>query len=323
MNQKVNEFKQRDEAYRNRLSSFLLYEGGLEIRKITSIKKHVFYVETTSEDTLILKLHQKLDVIKQQWDFFKQIQASTVVSFQRYPNGRKVIADGHYYWTIAPFIKGKKLQYKNKKDRVAAVETLHDFHDKAKHIHVSHPIKKDLFFVRWAHRLEAFKKTEDLFNEYGFELLYKDIIRTMTLHLQLVAQLSWDADEKEAQMNGKWVHGDVASHNFIRNSQTNLIDFDLLTCGSQLYDYIQLGQRLLPYIDWDFDELLTYQMVAERDIKKWLSAIFIPSDIIREWLYFLSQGSSSSIKQYLSKMEKTWIKRHFFLKNAKSMLKSI
>src|SRR5690625_6671391 len=102
----------------------------------------------------------------------------------------------------------------------------------------------------------------------------------MTLNLKLEAKLSWEKDEKEARLNGEWVHGDVASHNFIQNEQTFMIDFDLLRCGSQLYDYIQLGQRCLPHINWDIGDLLAYDMVSERDVRKWLSAIIMPSDVI-------------------------------------------
>src|SRR5699024_7606588 len=144
----------------------------------------------------------------------------------------------------------------------------------------------------------------------------------MALHPQSSTRSSGEKDDKEARLKGECVQGDVASHNFIQNEQTFMIDFDLLRCGSQLYDYIQLRQRFLPHINWDIGDLLAYEIVAERDVRKWLSAIIIPSDVIREWLFFLSQGSSP-VKQYLSQMEKTWSKRQFFLKNAKSMLKSI
>src|SRR5699024_4760415 len=44
--QKVNNFKQRDEIYIHRLSSFFFDKGELEIRKMTPVKKHVFYIET-------------------------------------------------------------------------------------------------------------------------------------------------------------------------------------------------------------------------------------------------------------------------------------
>lgn len=307
--------------YINRLSSFFSYEGELEIRKISAIKKHVFYIENL-EEAFILKKHQKFDRLEQQWDFFEQVQNQLFVPFQKYPNGQKYLVQGNNYWTLTPFIKGRKLDYKNETDRYAAIEVLHNFHKEAKRIYISRPIKKDLFLVRWERRLSAFEKTAPFFKDKGFEMLYKDIVQTMVFHLRLAAKLPWEKEEEKARLNGEWIHGDVASHNFIQNKQTYMIDFDLLRCGSQLYDYIQLGQRFLPYINWDVGELLAYKMVSERDVKKWLTAIMIPSDVIREWLFFLSQGSSP-VEQYLSQMEKDWIKRHFFLKNAKSMLKSI
>lgn len=319
----VNNFKKRDEIYTNRLSSFLLHDGGLNIASVSAVKPNVFYIVTVAEEAFILKKHYKWTIVKQQWDFFEQLKNTAIIPFHYYPNGKKIISQDHNYWTISPFIKGDKLQYKHKKDRDRAVSTLHQFHDNARGIHVSLPVSKDLFFVRWARRLQSFKKTEQFFKENGFTALYNAIVKSMHFYLKQVKKLSWEKEEKEAQDCGYWLHGDVAAHNFIRYDQTYLIDFDLLTCGSQLYDYIQLAQRFLPYIDWNLDELLAYRMVAEKDIKKWLTAVSIPSDIIREWLFFLSQGSSSTIKQYLSQLEKTWTKRQFFLKNVEPMLKSI
>lgn len=323
MGQKVNNFKRRDEMYKNRLSSFLLNDGGLTASKISAVKAGVFYVETAAEEPLILKRHRKWTIVKQQWDFFEQLKNTAVIPFHHYPNGKKIITQDQSYWTISPFISGAKLRYKHKKDRDAAVHILHRFHADARGIHVARPVSKDLFFVRWERRLQSFIKTEQFFKENGFDILYKDIIQSMHFYLKQVQQLSWEKREREAQLHGHWLHGDVAAHNFIQGEQTYLLDFDLLACGSQLYDYIQLGQRFLPFIDWDLDELLACRMVAEKDMKKWLTAIFVPSDIIREWLFFLSQGSSGSVKQYLAQMEKMWMKRQFFLKNAGAMLKSM
>ncbi|MBP2256626.1 phosphotransferase [Virgibacillus alimentarius] len=319
----MNKFKQRDEVLKARLSSFLRKEGELTVQRITPIKNHVFYIESALGKALILKSYRKLKVIEQQWHFFEQLQASFVIPFIKYPNGKKTITDGNYFWTIAPFVRGRQLDYQHKKDRITAIKTLHAFHKKANHIYFPNQIKKDLFILRWKHRLAAFKKTEHVFQKNGFEMLYKDMVTTMHYYLKTAENLSWDKNEKDANIHGKWIHGDVASHNFIQNEQTYMIDFDLLSCGTQLYDYIQLGQRFLPYINWDLNELCSYQMVKDKNQKKWLTSIMIPSDMIREWMFFLSYGSSFARKQYLSQMEKTWGKRQFFLKNAKSMLKSL
>lgn len=318
----MNKIGKRDE-FNDRLSSFLFKKGNLEFNEISIIKPHVFYLKTINGDKLILKKHRKKENVEQQWDFFGQLDKSNVVPFTSYPNGQKIISTNNYHWTITPYIRGDKLNYERSDDRDTAVKTLQNFHDRASHIFVSHPIVKDNMFIRWYQRLLSFKKTESLFKERGFEPLYKDIVEMTMIHLQLMAQFPWDLSDERALNKGLWTHGDVASHNFIQGKDTYLIDFDLLQCTSQIYDFIQLGQRFLPYLNWDLEKLLSHQIVKDRDLEAWLSAIFIPSDLLREWLYFVYNDKIDAMYNYLCNMEQAWMKRHFFWKNAKSMLKSL
>lgn len=320
MKRQVNKSIQRDEFY-DRLSSFLLQKGMLESNEISTIKPHVFYLKTIAGNELILKKHSKQENVKQQWDFFEQMSKTDVVPFTRYPNGQKVISDVHAYWTIMPYITGDKLYYKYAADRTEAVRTLQCFHSQAANIYVAEPIKKENIFIRWYWRLLAFKKTKSLFEENGFMSLYHDIVKITIMHLQFITQFPWEQYEADAIEKGLWIHGDVASHNFIHSN--HLIDFDLLQSTAQIYDYIQLGQRFLPHLNWDVEKLLAYQMVKDNELKAWLSAIFIPTDLLREWLYFIKSAKTSIVSNYLRDMEKEWTKRLVFLKNAKSMLKSI
>lgn len=318
----MNKIGKRDE-FNDRLSSFLFKKGNLEFNEISIIKPHVFYIKTITGDKLILKKHRKKENVVQQWDFFEQLNESNVVPFISYPNGQKIISTKNYYWTITPYIRGDKLNYERSDDRDTAVKSLQNFHDRASHIYVAHPIEKDNIFIRWYHRLLSFKKTEAIFKEHDFEPLYKDIVEMTLLHLQLMAHFPWDLSDERAMNKGLWIHGDVASHNFIQGKDTYLIDFDLLQCTSQIYDYIQLGQRFLPYLNWNLEELLSHQIVKDSDLEAWLSAMLIPSDLLREWLYFVYKGKTGAIYNYLCDMEKAWIKRRYFWKNAKSMLKSL
>ena len=323
MIQKVNENKQRDELMLYRLSSFFYREGKLEIQRLFVINPHVIQIATKQGENFILKGQRKKSVVEQQWDFLEKMDASIVVPLTNYPNGRRIIEYKNNFWTIAPYIKGEKLNYSNKNDRKTAVLALNDFHDKATGIYVSRPVKRDLFIIRWYQRLHSFKKTEHLFVKYGFKHLYRVIVQTMEAQLLELKQFPWHYLEKEALQKGSWVHGDVASHNFIRNEQVYMIDFDLLDRKTQVYDYIQLGQRFLPYINWDMNELLSYQMTGERDIKPWLTAILVPSDLLREWLYYLKGDSPTPVYEYLRQMEISMTNRVSFLKKAKSVLKSI
>ncbi|WP_373892923.1 phosphotransferase [Virgibacillus natechei] len=319
----MNRFKQGDE-FRYRLSSFLSEEGNLlPLERMSFIKASVFLIQTVDNEKLILKRHSKKDNVNLQWHFFEQIGESNAVPFKRYPNGRKIISRNNYYWTITPFIKGEKLNYNLAADRLEAVKALKEFHHSAKNIHINNGSTGDYLFTKWYQRLLLFKKTASIFKEFGFENLYKDIVQTTVIHLRHLTEFPWKSFELAAESKGEWIHGDVASHNFLRQTCTHVIDFDLLKCTTQLYDYIQLGQRFLPYINWDPDKLLAYQMVQEKDVKAWIYAVCIPVDVMREWLHYLHEKPVSGRHRYLSTMEERWIKRSNFVKNSKLMLKSM
>lgn len=297
----------------------------LAIRQLTTIKPHVFYLETNNKEELILKKHHKQENVRQQWDFFQKLPSSNAVRFIRFPNGKKAIFGYDTWWTIAPYVSGKKLYYKNAVDRTEAVKALKHFHHDAVSINITSPLKRENMLICWYWRLLAFKKTKDLFKENGFAHLYKDIVQMTSAQLKSATQFPWERYEEEALKNGLWTHGDVASHNFIRGKGTYLIDFDLLQSTAQIYDHIQLAQRFLPHLNWDLEKLLAYDMVKNKEVKPWLYAVFIPSDLMREWFYFMSgaKREPSDVNKYMTNMEKEWQKRHDFLKNTKTMLKSI
>ncbi|HAM81415.1 phosphotransferase [Ornithinibacillus bavariensis] len=312
----------RDDNHYDRLSSFLLWEGNLEIKKLHQIKRNIYYLEANTGKQYILKGHSNLLNMRQQWDFFNKAKSKSIVPFVRFPNGKKEILTGtNYGWTISPYITGRKLNYQHPGDRLLAVSTIKKFHQDAKNITVKNPIKKQLFYRRWHVRLNKFLETEYIFQKYGYENLFRDIVWMMNRYLDIVSTYSWNHDQKEAEIEGRWVHGDVASHNFIHNERTVLIDFDLLHCTTQLYDFIQLGQRFLPNINWKLDRLLQYNMASERELAKFLYSVFIPSDVLREWMHYLKSKRRLSVSSYLQTMEEEWIKRKEFLNTSKVMLK--
>ncbi|MEN1969276.1 phosphotransferase [Lentibacillus sp. N15] len=319
----MNKFNQRDDMRIDRLSSFLYQKGGLDCKAIIPIKGHVFHLSTPDNTDYILKKYPNSKWVQQQWRFFDTLQSSVVVKFARFPNGRKYIKHNDFYWTIAPFVPGEKLHYSIERDRQTSVHTLRQFHRDAKTIRIHNPIKRQLFYVRWSNRLAAFKETKSHFVRHGFPTLFHDIVKTTESQLAFVSQLPWQKLEHKAEKKGEWVHGDVAGHNFIQDAKVHMIDFDLLACAPILYDYIQLGQRFLPYLEWDLDKLLAYQMVKEKELKLWINAMLVPTDVLREWLHFLRSNSTEAISRYLVRMENEWLRRQYFLNTAKLMLKSM
>lgn len=309
----------RDELT-NRLSSFLWKEGKLNIKKVSGIKAHVLLMETQNNQKYILKRHKNREVLLQQWDFFKSIHNEFVIPFYPFPNGREFLSYRNNYFTIAPYTEGEKLNYKSAEDRKAAVYTIKNFHREARNIYLKRPVTRKHFLVKWHDRLLAFKQTEDLFYKHGFDFLFKDIVQTTAFQLQLLSQFPWKLLENRAQRNGTWVHGDVASHNLIQTAkQTFIIDFDLLHCTAQIYDFIQLGQRFLPYEKWEIEELTKYNMIPENQQKMWAYAVAVPSDIIREWLHFLNK-KPADVSKYLTSLDQEWTYRQYFFKSIRKVL---
>lgn len=312
----------RDDHRFNRLSSFLYWEGKLEASKIHQIKRNVYYVETASGEKYVLKGHSNAINVRQQWEFFDQSRSNKIVSFIRFPNGKREITTGtKYSWTISPYQIGRKLNYDLEIDRKKAVQTIKVFHEHSKQIFVTNMIRKQLFYHRWLSRMDRFKQTREIFDKYGYLYLYDEVINMMNKYLTIVSEYPWYKDQVEAERNGCWVHGDVASHNFIQNESTFLIDFDLLQCTPQIYDFIQLGQRFLPSINWDLDKLLAYQMVEDHNLERFLYSVFVPSDVIREWMHYLKNKRTISIEEYIKQMEMEWMQRRNFLQQTRNMLR--
>lgn len=308
----------------DRLSSFLWHAGGLETKKIVTIKRNVLQLETVNEKKIILKAHKHKGNLLQQWYFFQQLNTSIVVPFIHYPNGSKWIQDREdYLWTISPFIEGRSLHYAYDNDRNAVVMALKLFHQQASQLHTDQIVKKEVMFRKWYYRLLQFKQTEVLFTEFGYQSLYRDIVHITVTYLKTINTIPWHILHRRAREKGTWIHGDVAAHNFIQNEQLHMIDFDLLACAPQLYDYIQLGQRFLPYLDWEMDRLLAYEMVDETELPIWLLAICIPSDVMREILYLLPKNKTSKLPAFFEKLEDDWIKRKSFIRTVELMVKSI
>lgn len=317
----------RDDKFHHRLSSFLYREGQLAVKKIVVIKPHVFFIQTINDNLLLLKAHRQEGSVLQQWSFFDGInfKKTHAVPFKVFPNERKSIKCSRFVWTLSPYVAGERVTYHSDEERQRVVAVLQKFHKYATGITIKPINKRPVITDRWNKRLNLFKKTEYIFIENGFENLYLDIVQLTERYFRHLTRFPWTNYEKEAEMGGAWIHGDVASHNFIKkkDKEIYLIDFDLLASKPQIYDFIQLGQRFLPYINWNLDKLMSYEMVTSGNLRSWLIGILFPSDVIREWMYAISHTSQIDIQNYLREMELSWVKRKRFSHRADTMLNSL
>jgi hypothetical protein len=97
------------------------------------------------------------------------------------------------------------------------------------------------------------------------------------------------------------IHGDVASHNFLRTGQEEiyLIDYDLIAVAPPSIDYLQYASRVLPHVQWSFAYLEQWTAFQSLLAKPWfLTALIFPADLMREYRFFLRTKTPFSIPHF-------------------------
>ncbi|MCD5323710.1 MULTISPECIES: phosphotransferase [Pontibacillus] len=304
--------------------SFLETKAGLSIQRIERIKPHVVKVYTGSR-WLIVKRYTSVHSVEHQWELFKAISAnSALVPFIPFPSGDLWIRDGYgATWTLAPYIRGDSLNYKRKADREVACNVLGAFHQQAKGIEVDSLIVKQPLYMHWKKRFRHFGNHYKVFKQYGYGDLYNSLIHTSSSLYDRFIQLDWYALEKRALDNRSWVHGDVAAHNFIRAEHNNvyLIDFDLASQSPRVYDWIQIGQRFLPFLEGAEEIVSIENRLNEEEIPFFRLGLAIPAALVREWNTFMKEERSvEEIQFYLQVLSERWQKQLSFVEQNKLML---
>lgn len=313
----------RDDSVKNRLASFLNEEGDLKIIAIKIVKYPIFKVIASTSEVFIVKGYKQFPIFKKQWDFFSEINKSFITSFIPFPNKKHFLKGFGYYWTLQTYIDGKKLDYQKENDRIAAWQTLREFHTCTSGIQICSDIKKMNLMEKWLKRLGKWRQTKNIFEKIGKLSLYYELEKVMLERMELYQLENVQKIEDNILLN--WNHGDVASHNFLRDNSNNvyMIDFDLLAPAPALFDYIQLCQRFLPYIEHQLDQLYTYiQATSLQERRLLLIAITVPTDLIREWWYYSSRPHTLlEIEGYLEQFSMSWQERKQFVAQVDVVLK--
>ncbi|WP_084778741.1 aminoglycoside phosphotransferase family protein [Sediminibacillus massiliensis] len=319
----MNKSNIRDGRFIDRLSSFLKSQGNLTVKGLSHIKHDVYQINTEGSK-YILKGNKDYHILDQQLEFFKRCSYPILIRFVSFPNGEVFLYGFGLYWTLAIFQPGRGLDFSSLDDRVEAVSAIRMFHDDCKGIELPAPLIRPPLYLKWEQRLKRWKISKETVIQLGFEKLWKDIWEESAKQLNILHKLDWYGLEKKAVEELTWIHGDVAAHNFLHDGasgNTFLIDFDLLALSPQIYDWIQLGQRFLPYMSHDIGNLKRELAMDSEDWIVCANNIAFPSDLIREWWVLMSEESPRiNCISYLDRLSIQWEWRRDFLKEARSML---
>jgi hypothetical protein len=272
------------------------------------IKPHVILIHT-KKDSYILKCYSTKNALLLQIALSKYlVKKNVMIPFTFFPNGQLFIEENGY-WGIMPYVRGTSLNFEKVKDQYDGLNQIHLFHKETLSMCFSIKAPRFSLFSYWKKRYETFRDHVFSFNmstdlkHTAYELLHWGEFVLNKLPLHYLQQL-----EKKASFEHEWIHGDVASHNFLRlkNNCILLLDCDLLAEAPIEYDYLQYINRIMPHYNWNLSALNKFKNHYIHSLleKSWFNlALIYPTDLYREWnrCFRNKERSVQSVKQYMEK----------------------
>lgn len=301
----------RDDFNLNRLFLYLK-KRDIHVETYRMKKPHVIIADT-NKGKKVIKAYRDKSKIEHVYHFLSQIQQGYAVNFEAYPEGELYIKDRHLYWAMMPFVKQvKEVTYESFQDREEVLQALIRYHGEVhkKKLAAYTKLSEYDLILKWKKRLSSFRETSHIFREFNQFHVYKDIVNWGEKALVLMERF------KDSELNCSIIHGDVASHNFLKTNHLGIvmIDFDLSAKAPALYDYVQLAQRFLPYVQWSMKELLQHSKIKELSKQRFfLASLLFPSMLMRNWNINASALSWANRQRLMQQSVEEWSQRtHFY-----------
>lgn len=315
----------RDDSSLDRLYYFLVRKGRLSVQDLERIKPNVYNISTPSKKWIVKSYGNKKKV-RFLWEITSVLNAQKgflTAPFVPFPSGDKVLENEGKWWCLMPFIEGESLTFSSSRDRLAAVSALHQLHDVTEGMKVSQQVNRPSYLTRMEKRLAKFLKTREIFFQYGHYPLYSRIKQLCVHAFRQMEQVNWDVIEDRSKNNGHWIHGDCASHNFIRQGDDiYVIDLDLMHQAPYVLEWLQLAQRFLYASQWSFYSLNeSFTMRQYMKSPYFQRGLLFPGDLLREWIFFLNRKPASRrVEHMLNQMQTDWAKRERFVKELMTVI---
>ncbi|CRK84279.1 aminoglycoside phosphotransferase [Neobacillus massiliamazoniensis] len=276
-----------DDPYLNRLLSYFQSQFYEKIIRMVPIRNHVFLVKT-EKHTYILKGYQSYSRLRLQEAFTETLRKegfSKTYMFVSPEVKEPLFFEGTYFGCTKYIVPHKKeFTFHTEQNRQEGLGLLEQFHQVTASFETRYRtlLAKSDLIEKWSKRMHAFSSKSPLLSCFINKPYFSEIMSW--------ANWSLDGMKKNRQFfqNEPYVilHGDVAHHNFLRDSagNLNLIDFDLITIGNRALDILQYANRILPFLNWSYDQLTGYKQIQQFFQEDgFLYALVYPADIFREW----------------------------------------
>lgn len=177
---------------------------------------------------------------------------------------------------------GRPANYDSRHDRVIVHRMLKQLHKTREKIEwQKYNFPRINLKEKWHARLNKFKSSKDAIEPYlmGY---YKEII-------DMAEESVTKLDESVFIRPKTLLHGDVVHHNFLLDMKPKIIDFDLAVFGDPTIEEILFVHRVLPYMDYNMNALIS-EIPELKRITKFKAYLRYPNEILREWNHFVNSN---------------------------------
>jgi serine/threonine protein kinase len=273
--------------YFNRLLSYFKQQFNEPIIKMVQIRDSVYIVKTMTKKYVVkgYSRYKKLRLQETVARTLHQEGFNKTYKFFQDVTKESLFFEGEYFGCMEYLAPHRRaFTFDSHKNRKEGLELLEEFH----HVTASCVTRyKTLLnysdmLEKWSERLKNFKKNHSKISYFLTDQTVNELIEWAEWSLNGMKENESIFFKKPHVI----LHGDVAHHNFLRDTTglLHLIDFDLIHIGPPCIDYLQYANRILPSIDWSIEELAQYRQMGELTKEKgFLYALAFPTDIFREW----------------------------------------
>lgn len=314
-----------DDSYHDRLLSYLKVNLPIQILEISRIKNQVYKVKA-KDFQFVLKEFPSHKRLKIQDAFINSLKKNGFNNTYSFLDNKALCFQTKYYGCLEYIDKAKEpFRFDTKENCSEGLQLLNQFHQTTKKLQESYKTILPTFDLieKWEERFTLFKNNLP----YITYFLEKEIL------LELFTWVEWSLSglKNEKDLLEKWqkviLHGDVAHHNFMKTSKGELylIDFDLISIGPEIADYLQYANRILPFLNWSLTELETFQPFQPfLNQNVFLYGLAFPSDILREWNRLVRENAFNQMRKIRLVVDLTlnqFEKRKSFIEELKSNIK--